>query len=1349
MPTVSEAAGEALSLRNRPFNNLSALRAQIWTEPNLNEYVNYTRYLTATNGGGVCGEIVNTGATEIGDNEQFYLVMTGERDFDGRASFNLLTSNDKYIEVAPIRHPSLIGTAFSINPDASGANEQFTLCVLSNDNVAIRTTNGHYVSVSENVSGACLFSLTDSYGKQNCNFVFESDVAFANPAGDGHNLLSLNADAQYTVTKSERIAIQYIGGSGRRIYISANPDANIFGADVEKDLDNYFHFTDTIEDLGQFELLSQGRDSYKIKTKRGDFLTVSDSATENSGATERFSLFADKTAISDSEIFDVLHLANGKVALRTSDFKFLSVVDTEYLGQSVKTDAARAVNLGVVQQAATLMFERIQRKNSYSYDEISTDCPSKNHGINYQIFRLTHSVYGSTYPRLIGVQFDNSGQIIVNVGFFYTSAIRADLNLGWRYSKRPWNKMVAGHPIRKAQFFFDRIALVGIIFDGHDRFGRTDTTLRVETFTVPTSDFVIVGFDSDVGDGGYFGNIYPIYHRVRKNVLLITQNDDFVSYNINNHTAFKVCAYSLISIKIKLDCNNRPVSLCGSLTGTEGGMELVPHAKLTAKNRNGINSVNVAGSDVLFNYEHPDLGEYAFSIEAQSNATFCFELQQVYDLTNATKAERDEFSIRNGAGEAEVPYPMVGRPKLKLFTQYFLASQDEKVGNLAPTSPRKQGITRNLKSFFCCFSWIAAFGIPSGLIALVVVAIVAVVAVTVGVVVYLTTKSDGSGDGSANPPKTVFEKLKENANYRIYNIHYKSIMPAWYENDAVRGIMSDALSAESGGHTDTNDDRTIKAIASKDDLKDVLSEEERRNTDMLSEFHATFWAGRNAPENLRVVGISHSTRCLNIGYEAYPQILTPMSENMVFDNALKFMETERFQSEFCHAHGLTRKNLALLLDPAAFASLGANRIIYDALVISPYDMGEPVHYRPSKDAGEKDYVAGQPGEWTLEDQYHWHPHPCHREFFETIDIVADSNTYPGLRQIWAEYKHAGAPLLYFKCQFIARRDVFMKYIQFVRQVMARFHNVYFNDVKTKIYNNIDGYKSNNNEKFMRMYAYMGERLCSIFSYYLANACRFSEAYNLFGRILRVKELPCSCYKVRMGTDKKMEIAKYQATLTQKYRDRQNSPLNPTKTYAFDINLGDGYGERKSNGELENIELLQSESISAALRTAGSVVFVKSFEDVMVTKNLPYYDNFYSKAQISDSQFYFRSTVKKSKHHLLSPFCEGITTDDKLIYFSVVKNRNGVHKFITHELDGDANNYSIFGYPSEIMLYCEIKGECALRKVQINPINGKFIVTTKGTTSIILLSLSSLKILNWDGLLVPIRIGYLSGGLGRG
>jgi hypothetical protein len=30
------AAGEALSPAEHPFNNLSALRAQIWTEPNLN-----------------------------------------------------------------------------------------------------------------------------------------------------------------------------------------------------------------------------------------------------------------------------------------------------------------------------------------------------------------------------------------------------------------------------------------------------------------------------------------------------------------------------------------------------------------------------------------------------------------------------------------------------------------------------------------------------------------------------------------------------------------------------------------------------------------------------------------------------------------------------------------------------------------------------------------------------------------------------------------------------------------------------------------------------------------------------------------------------------------------------------------------------------------------------------------------------------------------------------------------------------------------------------------------------------------------------------------------------------------
>jgi hypothetical protein len=345
-----------------------------------------------------------------------------------------------------------------------------------------------------------------------------------------------------------------------------------------------------------------------------------------------------------------------------------------------------------------------------------------------------------------------------------------------------------------------------------------------------------------------------------------------------------------------------------------------------------------------------------------------------------------------------------------------------------------------------------------------------------------------------------------------------------YENSIVKSIQAGALIEHSGytvGETtilpymlhDTDGDHTLyKALNAKTD------DERKRVYRLFSEFTATYWVWKNAPKEQEFIGISHYSRLFNLGFLRPPQINDAPMVNPRYRN---------FDSlNFCRAHGMTSETIAMWLEPAILPYIASKS--FDAIIINPLDAGEEIVIR--NDQGYK--IDPLKEKYNLAMQYRNHPHPCLGVLKVGIETYCNAL---GSKSIWDRWTLSGKGInknvnadamktsfdhcfneaytetnfpLYFKCQILARREIFEEYCEFTFFVLNYIYK-YFKD-HPEILDEINK-KAANGEGDNRLLAYMGERLCAMYCYYLDQVlpCHKLIPENAARRAVRV---PVTCYK---------------------------------------------------------------------------------------------------------------------------------------------------------------------------------------------------------------------------------------------
>jgi hypothetical protein len=273
--------------------------------------------------------------------------------------------------------------------------------------------------------------------------------------------------------------------------------------------------------------------------------------------------------------------------------------------------------------------------------------------------------------------------------------------------------------------------------------------------------------------------------------------------------------------------------------------------------------------------------------------------------------------------------------------------------------------------------------------------------------------------------------------------------------------------------------------------------------------------------------------------------------------------------------------------------------------------------------------------YTFPSQYTNNPHPCWEEFDRSVQQVLTTtlgSELPGMLEVYQKYIEMKNPPLYFK---------------FLYRVILFFHQNYYSSKAADI-------AAAKYEGGKRVYAYMGERLMSIFCHYLINEEK-EQSTRLLGRRIYCKTMPVSCYKCSNENITRIKHTKE----------------DKASLYRQFYNVLDDYYDQKhpksklcgwSEPEFLNQELLQK---------------------------------------------YQRMFIKTRTNNEYSIFIEGVTTDDKLVYI-IINQNNGL-------LVCDLESNSVQTVSSVYLYARNLNDIFAMNKIAIDYNSKRFIFGEIGTS----------------------------------
>lgn len=676
----------------------------------------------------------------------------------------------------------------------------------------------------------------------------------------------------------------------------------------------------------------------------------------------------------------------------------------------------------------------------------------------------------TAYP--LRIEFEYTQSFITNIKFVYDKfCVLANPN--------PANRIRTDAVVDLENFKVERLEihyrcnrLYGLKFFFKNDFSvdifpriRNQSSPRMENFYINDLGILAV-FDVKRCSAGFEKCVPVLFRRGRSGFAYHTVDEErFHHISIDCDETIEGNENEQLTIVCAVEIPQVDVDFCfgGGLTDYDDSLNtplmselkvLNPHGKyLSFEMNNETMSVweEGEGGVHLFSMTNPEQGIYKCVIQTNTADSFYFELQ-----LNSAFYNEAELSEKM-SGLEEYYYPVLNRPRYKLLDIYC---SDEDILGFVPHVP----------AVFAAKGMWAICTIHPVIFTMVCVACATAAASLLIVRIHELKKRQ------VEPRIPEYSK---NPKYRDYSIYYidssdKPEQLKWAESSMVTSFIFNGQFDEKWG-------------LSSDELRNLLGE-------FFSSLNIPIYG--EAAKNLTHVGLSHNSRCFNLNWMIDP--------DLTYGKA-GARDIVQYRKEFCYMHGWTCKNIAYYLDNTAFEAL--KRDTYQIFIIELAEQGEDIQVKISENGEEKtlNYCTimheNPPTHvFTLESQYKNHPHAYWDEFIKALEtvITTEFRNNQTMRDCFEEYIASQYTELYFKCQIFGEKKYIQEYLTLVEKTIYLLHKTSYEKMKMeKWFNNPEA----KYEGGKRVYAYMTERICSFYCYYLMHS-----------KDIRCMRWPVNCYK---------------------------------------------------------------------------------------------------------------------------------------------------------------------------------------------------------------------------------------------